>query len=93
MYWTLLQFSTEDLVKEVENSIAELKQQKQEYDEDRVREQVSTFSYVGLIFCGIMQSHNSFHISCFWNLLHRCKTYSKELKFSNGWENMQTFST
>lgn len=35
-----LQFSTEDLVKEVENSIAELKQQKQEYDEDRVREQV-----------------------------------------------------
>lgn len=35
-----LQFSTEDLVKEVENSIAELKRQKQEYDEDRVREQV-----------------------------------------------------
>ncbi|KAH9803968.1 trigger factor-like protein TIG [Citrus sinensis] len=35
-----LQFSTEDLVKEVENSIAELKQQKQEYDEDCVREQV-----------------------------------------------------
>ena len=37
----LLQFSTEDLVKEVENSIAEFKQQKQEYDEERVKEQVS----------------------------------------------------
>ncbi|KAF9667777.1 hypothetical protein SADUNF_Sadunf15G0058800 [Salix dunnii] len=35
-----LQFSTEDLVKEVENSIAEFKQQKQEYDEERVKEQV-----------------------------------------------------
>ncbi|KAJ4725175.1 Trigger factor [Melia azedarach] len=35
-----LQFSTEDLTKEVENSVAEFKQQKQEYDEDRVREQV-----------------------------------------------------
>ncbi|KAG2681948.1 hypothetical protein I3760_11G167000 [Carya illinoinensis] len=35
-----LQFSTDDLVKEVENSIAEFKRQKQEYDEERVREQV-----------------------------------------------------
>ena len=37
----LLQFSTDDLVKEVENSIAEFKRQKQEYDEDRIKEQVS----------------------------------------------------
>ncbi|KAJ7960832.1 Trigger factor [Quillaja saponaria] len=35
-----LQFSTEDLVKEVENSIAEFKRQKQEYDEERVKGQV-----------------------------------------------------
>ncbi|XP_059666446.1 trigger factor-like protein TIG, Chloroplastic [Cornus florida] len=35
-----LQFSTEDLVKEVENSITEFKRHKQEYDEERVKEQV-----------------------------------------------------
>ncbi|KAK7822423.1 trigger factor-like protein tig [Quercus suber] len=35
-----LQFSTDELVKEVGNSIAEFKRQKQEYDEERVREQV-----------------------------------------------------
>ncbi|GMY31761.1 trigger factor-like protein TIG, Chloroplastic [Fagus crenata] len=35
-----LQFSTDELVKEVENSIAEFKREKQEYDEERVREQV-----------------------------------------------------
>ncbi|EXB63261.1 Trigger factor-like protein TIG [Morus notabilis] len=35
-----LQFSSDELVKEVENSIAEFKRQKQEYDEDRIREQV-----------------------------------------------------
>ncbi|XP_050247494.1 trigger factor-like protein TIG, Chloroplastic [Quercus robur] len=35
-----LQFSTDELVKEVENSIVEFKRQKQEYDEERVREQV-----------------------------------------------------
>ncbi|XP_048330045.2 trigger factor-like protein TIG, Chloroplastic [Ziziphus jujuba] len=35
-----LQFPTEELVKEVENSIAEFKRQKQEYDEERVRNQV-----------------------------------------------------
>lgn len=35
-----LQFPTEELVKEVENSIAEFKRHKQEYDEERVREQV-----------------------------------------------------
>ncbi|CAL9769426.1 unnamed protein product [Musa acuminata subsp. burmannicoides] len=35
-----LQFSTEELVKEVENSIAEFKRHNQEYDDERVREQV-----------------------------------------------------
>ncbi|CAK9163894.1 unnamed protein product [Ilex paraguariensis] len=35
-----LQFSTEELAKEVETSIAEFKRHKQEYDEERVREQV-----------------------------------------------------
>lgn len=35
-----LQFSTEELVKEVENSIAEFKRHNQEYDEEHVREQV-----------------------------------------------------
>ncbi|KAI3969688.1 hypothetical protein MKX01_020249 [Papaver californicum] len=35
-----LQFSTEDLVKEVENSIDEFKSNNQEYDEERVKEQV-----------------------------------------------------
>lgn len=37
-----LQFSTEELVKEVKNSIAEFKRHNQEYDEERVKEQVST---------------------------------------------------
>lgn len=36
------QFSTEELVKEVKNSIAEFKRHNQEYDEERVKEQVST---------------------------------------------------
>ncbi|XP_010913220.1 trigger factor-like protein TIG, Chloroplastic isoform X1 [Elaeis guineensis] len=35
-----LQYSTEELVKEVENSVAEFKRHNQEYDEERVREQV-----------------------------------------------------
>nr|AKM76838.1 trigger factor type chaperone family protein [Hypseocharis bilobata] len=35
-----LQFPTEELVKEVENSIAEFKRHKQEYDEERVKDQV-----------------------------------------------------
>ncbi|XP_052208061.1 trigger factor-like protein TIG, Chloroplastic [Diospyros lotus] len=35
-----LQFSTEELMKEVENSIAEFKRHKQDYDEERVSEQV-----------------------------------------------------
>ncbi|KAE9456468.1 hypothetical protein C3L33_11555, partial [Rhododendron williamsianum] len=34
-----LQFSTEELVKEIENSIAEFKRQNQDYDEERVKEQ------------------------------------------------------
>lgn len=37
----MLQFSTEELVKDVENSIAEFKKHTQEYDEERVKEQVS----------------------------------------------------
>ncbi|KAK4341875.1 hypothetical protein RND71_037691 [Anisodus tanguticus] len=35
-----LQFSTEELVKEVQNSIEEFQQHQQEYDEDRVKQQV-----------------------------------------------------
>ncbi|XP_071730244.1 trigger factor-like protein TIG, Chloroplastic [Rutidosis leptorrhynchoides] len=35
-----LQFSTDDLVKEVENSVAEFKKHNQEYDEESVQEQV-----------------------------------------------------
>lgn len=35
-----LQFPAEELVKEVENSIAEFKRHKQDYDEERVKEQV-----------------------------------------------------
>lgn len=35
-----VQFSTEELVKEVKNSIAEFDKHKQEYDEERVKEQV-----------------------------------------------------
>ncbi|KAL0550114.1 hypothetical protein IC582_014613 [Cucumis melo] len=35
-----LQVDTEELLKEVENSVAEFKRSKQEYDEDRVQEQV-----------------------------------------------------
>ncbi|KVI02293.1 Trigger factor [Cynara cardunculus var. scolymus] len=35
-----LQFSTDELVKEVENSVAEFKKHKQEYDEESIQEQV-----------------------------------------------------
>ncbi|XP_077232731.1 trigger factor-like protein TIG, Chloroplastic [Tasmannia lanceolata] len=38
-----LQFSTEDLVKEVENSVAEFKRHNQDYDEEHVKEQVILF--------------------------------------------------
>lgn len=52
MCWTLLQFSTEDLVKEVENSIAEFKRHKQEYDEERVKDQVSKLNAIIDLFFG-----------------------------------------
>lgn len=35
-----MQFSTDELVKEVENSVTEFKKHKQEYDEERVKDQV-----------------------------------------------------
>ena len=35
-----MQYSTEQLIKEVENSIAEVKQYNQDYDEDNIRQQV-----------------------------------------------------
>ncbi|CAG7910061.1 unnamed protein product [Brassica rapa] len=37
-----LEFSTDELVKEVENSITEFRKHKQEYDEERVKDQVSS---------------------------------------------------
>lgn len=40
MYKIVAQFATEELIKEVENSIAEFKRQNQDYDEDRVKDQV-----------------------------------------------------
>lgn len=36
-----MQFSTDELVEEVEKSITEFKKHKQEYDEERVKDQVS----------------------------------------------------
>lgn len=56
----LLQFPTEELVKEVENSVAEFKRHKQEYDEERVKEQV-TFIYplyegTSLFFSSFLQT-------------------------------------
>lgn len=36
-----MQFSTDELVKEVENSVTEFKKHKQEYDEERVKDQVN----------------------------------------------------
>lgn len=41
---SLMQILTEELVKEVENSIAEFKQHNQEYDEERVKAQVTLVS-------------------------------------------------
>lgn len=38
--FTLMQILTEEIVKEVENSITEFKRHNQDYDEGRVREQV-----------------------------------------------------
>lgn len=39
----ILKFPTEELVEEVENSIAEFKRQNQEYDLERVKDQVRLF--------------------------------------------------
>lgn len=44
-----MQFSTDELVKEVENSITEFKKHKQEYDEERVKDQVSSLVNVSII--------------------------------------------
>lgn len=35
-----MQYSTEQLIKEVENSVAEFKQYNQDYDEDNIKQQV-----------------------------------------------------
>jgi len=43
-----MQYSTEQLIKEVENSIAEFKQYNQDYDEDNIRQQV--FNSLILVF-------------------------------------------
>lgn len=48
---SVLQFPTEELVKEVENSISEFKRHKQEYDEERIREQVRLFYPVKVWAC------------------------------------------
>ena len=50
----VLQFPTEELVKEVENSISEFKRHKQEYDEEHIREQVRLFyllESLGMLLC------------------------------------------
>lgn len=44
-----MQFSTDELVKEVENSISEFKKHKQEYDEERVKDQVSFLVNLSII--------------------------------------------
>lgn len=44
-----MQFSTDELVKEVENSITEFKKHKQEYDEERVKDQVSSLVHLSII--------------------------------------------
>lgn len=41
-----MQYSTDQLVKEVENSIAEFKQYNQDYDEENIRQQVWLFLVV-----------------------------------------------
>lgn len=49
IYWRqriIMQYSTDQLVKEVENSIAEFKQYNQDYDEDSIRQQVWLFLVV-----------------------------------------------
>ncbi|GAB4849689.1 hypothetical protein Ancab_004484 [Ancistrocladus abbreviatus] len=46
-----LQFSTDELIKEVHNSIEEFKHHKQEYDEERVKEQVCVFCPTLKCFC------------------------------------------
>jgi trigger factor len=39
----IMQYSTDQLIKEVENSIAEFKQYNQDYDEDIIKQQVCNF--------------------------------------------------
>lgn len=50
----ILQFSNEELVKEVENSIAEFKRHKQDYDEERVSEQVSIIHPMTKWYCWLL---------------------------------------
>lgn len=44
-----LQCSTEEIVKEVENSIAKFKRNKQEYEEERIRDQVCSLLLIRFV--------------------------------------------
>lgn len=84
-----MQILTEEVVKEVENSISEFKRHDQEYDEERVKGQVTLlyhFKYANL--------WDIFFFFLYADLfLHRYKKYLREQKCSNGLENVQKFST
>lgn len=49
----MLQVEADELIKEVENSIAEFKRQNQDYDEDRIKDQV-------LVLCNTLLFRISF---------------------------------
>lgn len=83
MHQIVSQFPTEELIKEVENSIVEFKRQNQEYDEDRVKEQVKGPIHVlGNLCCFSIITCISYTINILFTLI-RCKRYSKEQKCSN----------
>lgn len=70
----VLQFSSEELVKEVQNSIAEFKRHKQKYDEERVREQVKYASFQNqnhLFISGSLYSSDGYDVLL---KLFRCKS-------------------
>lgn len=59
---SLMQILTDELVKEVENSITEFKQHNQEYDEERVKAQVTSVSVFK--FQCYKAVHLLFHLFC-----------------------------
>lgn len=60
-----MQILTDELVKEVENSIAEFKHHNQDYDEDRVKAQVTLLHWVQILMLQVSTCQGIHWNDCF----------------------------